>query len=172
VGDASHRSSIDAVVDAEPVEEPQQVLGGDVARCSWGVGASTQATGRRVHLVHTGGQGGHRVGYGLAVRVVEVDSDSLDRDPLEDLAEETLHMRRGGLSDRLAQKDFLDSPLGQGLGEVRHPVGILFPFEGAVGGRGDVGPEGERLRALQNDSSDPMHRLVDCGVQISFTEGV
>src|SRR4051794_21689446 len=63
---------VDPVLDPETGQEPEQVLGGEVARRALGVGAAAEATGARVVRRDTGAQTGLDVGQRLAVGVVEV----------------------------------------------------------------------------------------------------
>ncbi len=70
----SHQGlEIDAGLDAEAVQEPDKILGGQVAGGAAGVGTAAQAAGRRVDDGDAGLEGGQGVGQRLPVGVVEVD---------------------------------------------------------------------------------------------------
>ena len=66
------------MLDAEPGEEPDQVLGGEVAGRALRVGAAAEAAGARVVRRDAGAQAGLDVGQRLAVGVVEVQREVAD----------------------------------------------------------------------------------------------
>ncbi len=84
---------VDAGLDTEPVQHPDQVLGGEVAGGGLGVRAAAEPAGRRVDRGHAVFQRRVGVGEGLSVGVVEVHADLVGRHALlVEQIEEFLHM--------------------------------------------------------------------------------
>ena len=139
---------IDAVLDAQTVEHPDEVLGGEVAGGRLGVRAAAQPTGRRVDGGDPAAQRGEGVGQRLAVGVVEVHGELVDADPGGDArVQHGVDVAGGAGADRVAE------------GDLRAPA-----LEEPGGHRGDLGG---RDRALPGIA--PAHRHVTAHGQPGLT---
>src|SRR5437868_6677723 len=65
-----------AMVEAQAVEEVDEVLGGEIAGCARRIGTAAGSTGRRVKAANAGVEPGGDVGHGRPARVVEVEGDA------------------------------------------------------------------------------------------------
>jgi hypothetical protein len=172
VGHHRDPGGVEVMTDPQAFEQPDEVLGCHIPGGARSVGTASQPAGRGVHLVDSPLQSDDCVGDRLSVGVVKVDSDPIHIDPTEHLVEKTVDVSRGRLADGLAQEHLIHSPLEEGFGEMRHPVGILLAFERAVGSCGHIAAKAQAAGRLAQDASDPMHRLVHRGVEIALIERV
>src|SRR5215213_3622690 len=99
-------AEVDAVLDAETGEQPDQVLGRQVAGRALRVGTAAEATGARVVRRDAGAQAGHRVRQRLSVRVVEVQGEVVDGHAgLGERAHQRRHVAGRADPDRVAQAE-------------------------------------------------------------------
>ncbi len=115
------RFEVDAGLDAEAVERPHQVLGGQVAGGALGVRAASEPAGRGVDRGDPGFEGGDGVGESLTVGVVEVHGHVADRHSagLEG-GEQILDVARGGDPDGVTDAQLIAAEAHQPAGHVDH----------------------------------------------------
>jgi hypothetical protein len=114
------RVEVDAGVDAEPAQQPDHILGRDIARGARGIGATAEAGDGTVEDADAHLQRGVDVGRGHAVGVVEMPGDLLQRDaPRHGLDHVLGALRRAGAYG-VAEADFVAAHLDQRMRDVGH----------------------------------------------------
>src|SRR3954453_11831955 len=113
-GGLEERGQVHAVLDAESGEEPDEILGGEVASRALGVGAAAEAPGAAVERRDSGEQSGVGVGEGLAVGVVEVESEGAHvRAGAAELVDQCSDVAGGAHADGVAEAELTGAEVEQ-----------------------------------------------------------
>src|SRR5579864_7492521 len=106
----------DAVLDAEAIQQVEEVLGSEVARrTGTGKGAATQAACRAVEMREPELQASHDIGHGDATRIVKMHAPLVERRQIKQRVHDSANVARGGNADRVTQDDLLDAQFEQAL---------------------------------------------------------
>ena len=134
-----HAWQMAAVLDAEAVEQVDQVLSGQVAGRPRRVRAAAGPPGRGVEAGDAVLQARHHVGQSRAPGVMEVVGDALERDPgRQRSAGQLVDLGWDPDADGVAETDLVDAEIEERQADVDRPSRFDAPAVRAAEGRRDV----------------------------------